>query len=224
VNTNSGVTRSQGISENPKSRDFPDSALSLTRAQFTATTPQNYWEFVKASTPGGLRVKARELIGSVASAAALTGIFNVLNVGTFGNNAPLSPIIFARLATIGAAFEFYIFHKADLLFSSNQPTTAAGEILMCVDYDSKDNVPTTSIGMMRNITATMANVYSDASCQVLKSLARLPRFVVAQDNATDKDQLDQATIYVAAEGVVTVGAAALGYLIIEYDVEFFAPQ
>jgi hypothetical protein len=169
-------------------------------------------------------VKARELIGSVVSPGALTGAFAALNIGAFGANPPLSPIIFARLSTIAAAFEFYIFSKADLLFSSNQPTTATGEILMCVDYDSKDNAPTSSIGMMRNITATMANIYSDASCQALKSLARLPRFVVSEDNASDKDQVDQATIYVAVEGVVSTTSVALGYLIIEYDVEFFAPQ
>jgi len=195
----------------------------LTRAQFTATSPQNYWEFAKASTPGGLRIKARELVTSVVLSATSTGAFQLANLPSSGS-LTLSPVSFPRLSQIANAFEWYIFHKADILFQSNQPTTATGEILVCADYDAKDTAPTTSVGMMRNITATMSNIYSDASCQALKSLARLPRFSIAVSSSGDVEQLYQALVYVGVEGYTGTSGDSVGYLVIEYDVELFSPQ
>lgn len=214
-------TRPRGLSTNP---ERSDTSLALSRSQFTATTPQNLWEIKPASTPGGMRVRGRELIGSVNAPSTMTGSFTVLNVGSSGANPPVSPLIFPRLISIAAVFEHYIFHKANFLFISNQPTTAAGEILMAIDYDPEDNTPTSSTALMSNISATMANIYSNCSLQCLKSLARLPRFIVNQENNADKAQEYQAQFFVAAEGVTAATGAGLGYLVIEYDVEFFTPS
>jgi hypothetical protein len=209
-----------GLSSNPTNRD---PSLSLTRSQFTATNPQNLWTFNRASTPGGLRLKGRELIGSCTAPSAITGAFTPLDVGSYGANPPLSPVIFPRLVAIASAFEFYIFHKANLIFNANQPTTTSGEILIAVDYDAEDNTPTSSTQLMSNVSATMANIYSDASLQTLKSLSRLPKFVLVEDNNSDKAQTSQAQFFVCAEGVTADSGAGLGYLSIEYDVELFTP-
>jgi hypothetical protein len=213
--------RPKGLSTNP---ERSDTSLSLTRAQFTATTPQTLWEIRPASTPGGMRVRGRELIGSVTAPSAIAGAFTLLDVGSSGANPPVSPLIFPRLISIASVFEHYIFHKANFLFISNQPTTATGEVLMAIDYDPEDNNPTSSTALMSNISATMANIYSNCSLQCLKSLARLPRFIVNQENNADKAQEYQAQFFVAVEGVTAATGAGLGYIVIEYDVEFFTPS
>jgi len=209
----------------PKVRGAPDNLLSLTRSQFTATSPQNYWEFIPASTPGGLRVRGRELIGSAALSGASTGAFQLLNVTDAVGTSTitfLSPISFPRLSSIASAFDFYKFKQAGLMFNSNQPTTQTGEIILAVNYDSEASAPTSSSIMMRNITAVMANIYSDASCCAEGSLSRLPRYLTT--DIVGEEQNYQGAIFLGIEGYTGAAAAVVGYLVIQYDVEFFAPQ
>jgi len=196
--------------------------LSLNNVQFTATTPLALLNVTAGSTPGGVRVKGRELIGSVAPGAALTGVFAQLNInGTtpFG----LHPANFGRLAAYSPIYEFYKFHSANLIFQANQPTTAIGAVLIAADHDAKDAAPANAVSMMRNVSSTMSNIYSDSSLTVLGSMSRLNKYVCAQSLAPDNDQIVQANIYVAAEGVSAALGAVLGYVIISYDVEFFTP-
>jgi hypothetical protein len=163
------------------------------------------------------------MVGAVTATAALTGTFALLNTGAF-QGFPLNPTSFARLGQLAQAYEYFKFHKADVCFQSNQPTTAVGEILLCAEYDASDPAPSTSIGMMRNVSATMANIYSDASYQCLASLSRLPKFIVNGGSTASIDQTSQATLYVAAEGVTAATGTGLGYVCIEYDIEFYTPQ
>jgi hypothetical protein len=50
-----------------------------------------------------------------------------------------------------------------------------------------------------------------------------PKYFVLESNASDKDQVDQAQFYCAVEGVTALTGASLGYLVAQYDVEFFTP-
>jgi len=210
---------------NPGSRRR-DTGLDLTRSQFTATSPLNMFTVERGSTPGGVRVRGRELIGAVSSIAASTGAFALLNVaaaqGT-GFQLTLTPFSFPRLQAYSNIYEYFKFHKADVLFQANQPTTAAGEIVVSVDYDVDDTAPADTVSMMRNVSATMANIYSDASLQILGELARLPKFKTGTA-VNDSDQNYQAAVYFAQEGVTASAGQGLGYVIIEYDVEFYTPQ
>jgi hypothetical protein len=214
---------SKQLGRNPRKND---TSLALTRSQFTATSPQNYWEFLPASTPGGLRVKGRELIGAASAPSALTGGFSTLNVTIptgVSNSVALNPgFTFPRLGNIAQAFQEFKFHKADLCFQANQPTTSSGEVLVCAVYDAAASTPSSSTSMMRNITSTMANIYSNASCQILGKLSRLPRYF--NSTTTGDDTTIEALFFVAVEGVTAASAATLGYIAIEYDVEFFTPS
>jgi len=201
-----------------------DNMLDLTRDQFTATSPLNLFTIATGSTPGGIRVRGRELVGAATAQSASTGaIFNLL---VNGITPPfyINPVNFPRLSAYLPIYEWYKFHKVSVLFQANQPTTAVGELLMCVDYDAKDATPATAVAFMRNITSTMCNIYSDASCQVLGSLSRLPKFATAQGTSSDLDQVNQASLFLAGEGITTASGAGLGYVILQYDIEFFTPQ
>ena len=94
---------------------------------------------------------------------------------------------------------------------------------MAVDYDAKDPAPTSTVGMMRNISSSMSNVYADNACEVRGSLSRLPKYATGQTSSPDVDQTTQALVYYAFEGVTGVNTSQ-GYLVVEYDVEFFTPQ
>lgn len=201
--------------------------LDLTRSQFTATSPLNLFEVSTGSTPGGIRVKGRELIGAVTSIAASTGAFALMNISSASGVGPvvfLTPASFPRLSAYVPIYEYFKFHKADVLVQANQPTTMSGEVIMSIDYDASDSPPANTVAMMRNISSTMANIYSDASLQIIGSLSRLPKFITSSTGGDDPDQLLQAAIYVAQEGVTATAGQGLGYVVVQYDVEFYTPQ
>jgi hypothetical protein len=200
-----------------------DNYLALTRDQFTATSPLNLFNVGGGSTPGGVRVSGRELVGAVTAPGIIAGVFAQVNVGAASPFA-VNPFSFPRLSSFAPIYEYYRFHKLAFMFQANQPTTAIGEILLAIDYDVKDNAPGSSIAMMRNISSTMANIYSDASLELLASLSRLPKFDINQAVAPDVAQVNQASLYVAIEGVTTIAGQGLGYIVAQYDVEFFTPQ
>lgn len=208
--------------------------LSLTNTQFTATSPLNLFEYVPASSPGGLRVRGRELVCTVSVPASATGAFTLATLtGQSSNLIPpafnWTPGAFPRLSAYAQIYEEFIFHRSTFLFQSNQPTTAGGALLMCIDYDATDGAPASVSNVMRNISSTMSNIYSDASLQGLKSLSRLPKFFTSVTSSTEQAQLAQwiqGNLWVALEGVSNsqTSPAAVGYIIVDYDVEFYTPQ
>lgn len=215
-------SRGKGLQRDPGNRG--NNNLSLTRSQFTATSPLNLFQVRGGSTPGGIRVSGRELISAVTVPIANgTFLASTTFPGATGGFSPIWPNVFPRLAAYTPIYEYFVFHKLVLLFQSNQPTTQTGEIILSVDYDPTDTAPATTAAMMRMISSTMANVYSDCSLEVLKSLSRLPRYECAAA-ATETMQQIQASLTVAVEGYTNAAISTVGYIIAQYDVEFFSPQ
>lgn len=212
---------------NPLTNQLPrDRSLNLTGTQFTATTPLQLFNVKSGSTPGGIRVKGRELITSVIAPAALTGQFALASPLNGSNPASRgNPIAFPRLSAYNPIYEYFVIHKITYIFQSNQPTTQPGEVIMCIDYDPTDAAPASTSEMMRNVSSTMSNVYSDNSLEALKSLSRLPKYECWSSlDGPEVLQADQYKLFVAFEGVTAANGATLGYVIAEYDVEFFTPQ
>lgn len=192
--------------------------LMLKSEQFATYTPLITFHVTQGSTPGGVRIRGRELLRTMRSGSP------ALSFGADGTNSavPLSlnPNNFPRLGAYAPIYEMFIFHKFKIMFQSSQPTTVAGVSFLSVDYDSSDPVASTATQMMRNISSSMSNVYADSACEGAKTLSRLPRYFT---NNVDTMQTVQATMLYAFEGVTAVNST-MGYLIVEYDVEFFTPQ
>jgi len=132
---------------------------------------------------------------------------------------------FPRLAAYGPIYEYFQFKTLAFMFQSNQPTTQAGAIIISVDYDPSDAAPTSTSLQMRNISSTMANIYSDCSLEMLASLSRLPKYETTPTTAiTLPQQQIQGVITVATEGYINAAASTVGYIVAQYDVEFFTPQ
>ena len=111
------------------------------------------------------------------------------------------------------------------MFQSTRPTTAQGVSEIAVDYDAKDTFPTSTVGMMRNISSSMSNIYADNATLVSGRLARLPKYATSQNVSSDTDQTTQAVILYGFEGLAASEVnTPQGYMVVQYDVEFFTPQ
>jgi len=223
MNANAGMnTRTRG--QKRKKKGVPgriaigtnlSAPLNLKSQQFAAWTPLQTFSVTTGSTPGGIRVRGRELLTTVTSGPTAS-LFSVSGV-------PLNPSNFPRLGAYVPIYEMFVFHVARAMYQSNQPTTAAGVVELAFDYDAKDALPSTTVGMMRNISSAMSNIYADCACDLKKSLSRLPKYNTAEGSSSDLDQVNQALLLVATEGFQTA-SIVVGYLLVEYDVEFFTPQ
>lgn len=196
--------------------------LMLKNEQFATYAPLQTFAVTSGSTPGGTRVRGRELIQSLTSGGT-TLLYGAAGVAGTAGSILLHPASFPRLTSYVGIYEMYIFHSAKVMFQSNQPTTASGVSILSADYDAKDAAPTSTVLQMRNISSSMSNIYADNAMIIDKKLSRLPRYITAVSVGTDADQLYQANLFYGFEGVVGV-AASQGYLVIQYDVEFFTPQ
>lgn len=193
----------------------------LTTEQFAAYAPLQTFSVSQGSTPGGIRVRGRELIETMKTGNT-AGTFGANNVDGIARVVALNPASFPRLQSYGPLYEFYKFHSAKAIFESNQPTTAGGEAFLACDYDGTDAAPTSSTLMMRNISSSMSHIYAENAAVISGKLSRLPRYITSTVSPI-VDDVNQANILYAFEGASGANTT-VGYLVVEYDVEFFTPQ
>jgi hypothetical protein len=197
--------------------------LRLKDEQFASFTPLETFSVSQGTTPGGIRVRGRELLQPAVS--GLTTLLFGANNTLLAAGIALNPSTFPRLSAYNPIYEQFFFHNCLVMYQSNQPTTSSGVSMIAVDYDVNDftgGPPSTTIALMRNITSSMSNVYANNGCEVKGSLCRLKRYYTVSPTANNID-VNQAIIEYAFEGVVPINTA-LGYIIVQYDVEFFVPQ
>lgn len=204
-----------------------DVGLSLTRSQFTASTPLTLWETKRASTPGGIRVRGREFAGMLVVPDETGAAFKYVGWNATGVQPRyLNPYQFPRLASLADIYEEYYFHSCRYTFLSGRATNTNGTLYLWADYDCADTPPDIAAQAMSNVSSTMANIYSDQSMVTLGSLSRLKRYFCSSDDDADSDsaQVLQAEIFAAVSGNGgLIPGDALGNVIVEYDVEFFTP-
>jgi hypothetical protein len=204
---------------------------SLNAPQLNYTNPNKFWEVQKASTPGGIKLKAKEPLGQLVLSTSSTGAFTqlFLNSTSGPGGVSLNPIsfsgaLFPRLSAIAQAYDMFLFRRFKLDFISSQPTTMAGQVLMWIDYDSAQTVASTSSQALSNICSVISNVYSCVSVGGGSEFSRLPRYYINQTANTINDQTTQGIGYLAVQGFTGSAGATLGELLIEYEIEFFTPS
>jgi len=207
-----------------KRRHNPRVDLSLNGPQLNYTNPNVFWEVKKASTPGGVKISAKEPVGQVALSAASTGGFTLCTIGGV-SSLLLNPIetLFPRLSSISLAYELFIFRKFKIDFISSQPTTSAGQMLIWADYNAADSFATTSSQALSNISSIIGNVYSCLMVRGGSEFSRLPRYNINTNVSGPIDQTIQANILCAVQGYTGASGSILGELLVEYDIEFFTP-
>lgn len=207
-----------------KSGNLGGSALMMNAPQTTMTNPNRFWEVCKASTPGGLCIRAREPVGTVNGNVTGGGFIN-LNIG--GGAFDLTPFNgnFPRLSSLAAAFEFYYFKRVRMDFISNQSTSYVGQLLFWVDYEVADTTAASTQEALSNISSVISNVYSNQSLVMDGKLSRLTRYVTNTTSDVNPNQTIQAVINAGVSGyTATTGTLTFGEVMLEYEIEFFTPS
>lgn len=187
----------------------------------------NLWKQTvsQGSTPGGIRMKGRELFTGAYSGAGTVGGFGGDSLSTAAI-VTLHPSRCNRLAQVAKTYDEYFFHSATITFVPNQPTTAPGNFFLGYDPNPGDSAWTSAIMVMSNFNSAMSNTYATSCIQILGKMARLNRFltdttVTAEQNL---NQIYQGHVGYAFQGWSGTAGTLLGFLVITYDIEFFSPQ
>lgn len=179
----------------------------------------------KGSTPGGCRIKGRELLSGAYSGSNTAGGFGGDGLTTSAS-IPFHPSRTNRLAQICKTYDEYFWHSAQITFVPNQPTTAPGNVFLGYDPNPGDSLWPNAIAIMSNFNSAMSNTYATSSIKILGAMAREKRYLTDTIATSDQNvnQLYQGLIQYAFQGWVGASTTLLGFLVITYDIEFFSPQ
>jgi len=168
------------------------------------------------------RVIHREYLADVLAPANYTN-WNI--VQTYSINPGLAST-FPWLSAIANQFEMYKFHKLQFVYEASCPTSQAGKIEFCYDYDAADVAPNSQQAMLAFDGAEAVAPY-DPKVVLAAKTSYMNRtmekhYTRTRDIAnTDVKTYDVAKFYLATISAVD---ALFGTLFVEYDVELFTPQ
>lgn len=193
-------------------------SLSLRSVQDVNFMVPSEFSITTGTTPGGIRSRGRELVYAVPQGASPAFAVTAFN---------LTPLSFPRLQAQAGIYEEYFFHSAVAFYQPILGTNTNGAVSVWFDFDAGDPAETTQAQASRNIVYAIANAYAVCSCHAPGSLSRLKRFLNQSGVVATALQLIQAQVRVATEGIPLAQAPAasvVGYIYIEYDVEFYVPN
>lgn len=170
-----------------------------------------------ASSSNGMRIRHMEYV------LDLTPTTTAFSVTAY----PINPgvgVIFRWLSSIANSFDSYKIHALSFSYQEKSPSSTAGSVIIAVNYDASDPVPTTKSQLMayqckEDIVPWRDSVIrcnpSDCNGALAKHYVRLGTV-----QNTDIKTYDIGTLLVATQGVPT---SDLGEIIVSYDIEFFSP-
>lgn len=171
----------------------------------------------KASTPGGLRLKGKEMLWKV---------LNTNNTGDWWcDYKGINPTTYPWLNAFAQNYEQFFFHSIRL---SWQPAFASanGTLGFCIDTDISDRRAQTLAEALKNQCSVAGLVCANMSCEYYGFMAVNQRLFIKSGETLNH----QGMVEVFYEGIgeqLSFGlknGSPLGYLYAEYDVELFVPQ
>lgn len=153
----------------------------------------------------------------------------VLSTGTAFNGAAYSvqpglTTLFPWLAPIANRYESYKMRSLRFRYTPSVPTTAAGLIMMVMDFDASDPSPITASELLNMNDNAQAPVWKDVSFQANLAVGdKMPSHYVRDGPvpSTDIKTYDIGNFYIASEGVT---AGTIGLLYVDYTIELYTPQ
>lgn len=164
-------------------------------------------------------VKHREYIADISAA---NSSFTVTPV-------PINPGLstsFPWLSQIATRYESYTFDRLDYVYQPICPTTTPGSIMMAVDFDAADPIPTNKVSLMAYHNATRTAPWAStrySSTRLDQHKFALERYTRAATVTGDIKTYDVGTIIVASQNTPAT-TTVLGELYVEYVVRFRTPQ
>jgi len=194
----------------------PAAAVVAKQKKFTAGSPQ-----IQRRQDGSIRVVHKEYVMDLLGTTATFTLQVVLAVN------PGLTAVFPWLSQLAALYEGYRFHKLKFTYETDAPTSTGGSMMMAMDYDAADNVPTTKQELlsMRGAVkaATWENFAFNASPKDMYTMGPRKYVRTTTLSGVDIKTYDVGTFFQAA-GSQAGGSTTYGELFVEYDIELFDPQ
>lgn len=183
---------------------------------------------------GDVIVIHREYISDLLSSAT-AGAFAIAGI-------PINPgniAMFPWLSGMASNFESYVFRGLKFLFETSAPTSTPGTVLMAVDYDRNDPLPSDKSTLMSLRDATRSAAWERNHLECTKEdLHKRKTYFVAESNSGglpaaggqpppvisgQDERLDDVGEFLIGSSNSTA-LASLGELYVEYEVELLTPQ
>jgi len=182
----------------------------------TALDPK--MDMVPSRGDGRVRITHREYIGDVVGSVNYACSTYEVNPGLYNN--------FPWLSSLANNYESYIFRKLTYEFETTCATTATGAVMLAVDFDAGDTVPTSKQTILGFHNSVRSSTW--APCQMKCSVPDLTKtgqkFTRKASLAPNLDikSYDVGNLYVATQGMA--GATIVGELYVSYVVDLITPQ
>jgi len=138
---------------------------------------------------------------------------------------PGLPSTFPWLSAIAQRFESFIFERLDFVFETESATSATGALILGVDYDASDAVPTTKTQVMAFRSSVRSAPWASCSLRCApEDLRRRKTYYVrngANPAGTDIKLYDVGNLNICTQN--QAGTTAIGELYIEYSVRLMTP-
>jgi len=166
-----------------------------------------------------MRIHHREFCRDVSSSA-------VFAVSQFLPVNPGNEDIFPWLSPVATRFESYRFESLKFIYEPLVPTTAAGVILMAMDFESADPLPSSKQVMMSYKSSVRCSLWESCELKLAKADMQKIKDKFTLDHApstsTDVRLYDVGNLAIASTGAAA--SAVCGELYVEYDVIVETPQ
>lgn len=197
-------------------RRRPRPGVDLRRDRYAAVqVPTAISTTVRQTLYGDVVVSNRELMSTITPVTA--GFEIAVSIGINPGLINFSP----WLSGIAAHFDLYRFDRLEVHWVPSVSTSAPGQALIAIDYDSNDSPPSTKAQMMTFDGAISTSLWQPSVFHA-KSRSQFAKFqFVRTGSETNVTDYDLGTMYLATDGVTAT--TALGDFYVEYTVRFKRP-
>lgn len=192
-------------------------------AAVAKSRPFNTTRPAQRMTSKGFRVKHKELVGTIAPQEF--EIINTLHVNP-GLDVP-SGGVFTWLCPIAQRYEKYMFHNIRFIYLPRCGTSVTGSYFMAPETDINQMPPQNMVQMSNYKGFVSSSFWTESSMTVAKfdldSTTKV-RFCRAGTETGDLRLYDAFKLNYGTSQQADEAGKELGFLYVEYDVEFFIPQ
>jgi len=208
------VKRNKNPSNPNKMKSSVNVSAPVSQARISISKPAQF----KASKNGDVRVIHREYCQDLPGSVGF-------NEDSFFIN-PGRSTLFPWLSSLANNFESYIFNRLRFCYETESSTASTGTVILAVDYDASDPVPSSKAQVMAYQGAVRSPAWAPCCFEASKeSLSKRKSYFVrlgAVPSGSDIHLYDVGVFYACTQGMAST--AAVGELYVEYDVTLMTPQ
>jgi len=175
-------------------------------------------QIVDRQPNGDCIIRHREFIQDLTGSVAFAVTTVPINPGL--------PGFFPWLSTIARSYESYRFEKLEFLYETEASTTSTGSVILAIDYDSEDAVPTTKTQVMSYRGAVRSAPWSESRhVSIREDLNKRTSYFVRSGALLSNQSLnlyDTGALYACKKG--QADTSVIGELYVDYIIKLMTPQ